>query len=153
MKKIIVLLFLTIFIVGIKKSFSQDVNSGSDAAIFVLKLANGKETIARYPIVLLNKQVEKLVSIQRDSFFKQHPTLKGSSVFAFELKPMVTKIFSLTEIFNKFNIPQSARNYQIIVGQKTVASRDGIFAAENAIESVTVDEKQKKITVKMYADQ
>lgn len=151
-KYIITFIFL---LLAVSFSFAQEHKDLSKRPIFVMKLADGTEKISRLPIAILNKQYKMMIQLNRDSFFRIHPDIKGTSVFAYPLSPSVKKILGLNDILNLFNIKNEYREYEVEVKGYPYIDVDvqkNIFAAENSIKSVIVDTEKKKIIINKFPD-
>jgi hypothetical protein len=150
----IILSAIFVAIIGLNPSFAQE-NAPSDLSnkpVFILKLSNGAGKITRDPILLAKQCKNCLISIPRDSFFKQHPEIKGTNVFAIELEPGITKLLNLNDIFNQFNIKDEYRSLPVITEGLTSVDKKSIYATENSIKSVTVDKNKKVIVIKLIPD-
>ncbi|KIO74691.1 hypothetical protein TH53_25010 [Pedobacter lusitanus] len=128
----------------------------SEWPVYIMKLSNGTEKITRLPLVIWGKQTNGVKLLNRDSFYVKHPEIKGTNVVAYPLFSSVKRVLNLTEILDHFKIKREYRNFEIeVVGYDhlPISIQKDICAAENSIESVTVDELRKKIVIKKYPDQ
>lgn len=154
----ILLIAVLLFTASISSAQEQKDWSGkslSEMPVYVMRLSDGTKKITRLPLAVMGTQYDMMIQLKRDSFFLKHPDIKGTSVFSLPLHPTVKKLLSLTDIFDKFNVRSEFREFQVelydfprlpILAQKTIC------AAENAIQSVTVDEQKQKIIIKTFPD-
>lgn len=150
MKKNIFLIWF-IVLAGNNFCFSQEKEDLSKLPIVVLKLSDGTEKMTRYPLITI-KQYNEMKILPRDSFFRKHPDLKGTNILSFSLVPSVKKILSIANIFKLFKIDDKYMNYDIYGtgNPKPLADKKNIYAPENSIESVTVDEQKKRVMIKLF---
>jgi hypothetical protein len=113
--------------------------------IFLLKATNGNDYLAEY-ILIRSFEIASVDVLERKDFLKTHDNVPASMIIQITPKASV-EIIDLKQIMNKYHIAEAQRNLHIVVDGLKVRGKSAIYASADAIQSVTVDDKNKQIVI------